>query len=269
MLAAPPQFAAKSSYIHNQNGLLYPHISTPNQTDFPVLMKDLPTIFRQLRHLTQQILTSSTLSISDLGIRAFSVARSSIEHHLLSSGIPIKDKSQQDDYTYEVHRLAALIYLNLVLRDGSPVTAVIKALKTQLMATIQRVEAPTTHPLPPPQSAIWVLFMGGLCSLHSVEEVWFAERIARVMKAVDIESWGAVKKSLMQVAWVDSLRTEVCSELWQRVVEIRSRELENQLPLFSAQYYPGLKAQDGDIVGDERFKIDRRINRALDDEIYD
>ena len=194
----------------------------------------LAIIYMQLRYLSAQmpLAGSTTGPFSDVDMLAFSEARSSIEHSLLclSPLAPnaIKDIDEadipQEDYIFEAHRLAALIYLNIVLRNCTPNGCALQSLKSQLKHTIRKAERPTACLGPRRRTALWAVFVGGLTSLNNEEETFFAGWIVKAMSYNDLQSWEEVEKALREVAWADMLTCVVRKSLWPTVQGVRKRE---------------------------------------------
>ena len=206
------------------------------------LCGEILEIFHDIRYLTSCMTTRNNRieesgwmafgSVTTAGMMAFSNERSFIEHRLLTLREIIKPRAamQHEDYLLESCRIAALIYINCVLRKYSPNSTVLKNLKAQLILTIQDWEksglGTTSWPLP--SSLTWILFIGGILSLNSLEETWFAERIARSMRSAGLKTWIDVEGLLVRMIWVDKLRTSACMRLWQKVEEVRQREMDEK-----------------------------------------
>ena len=199
----------------------------------------LPTCLGEMRSLARYMERKrGTRFLTMAEILAFSKRRSSIEHRLVSLPFKHADEMKEIDYMHDTCRLAALIYMNRVLRSFGPTIAVLKILKEHLIWLVQEAEdrfgisAMTTPPevLSPPSESIWVLFMGGILSLNEEEETWFAERIAAGMRLLRLEMWEDVEALLFRSGWTDTLRTSACLSLWKRVVEIRNRGWQSRLP---------------------------------------
>ena len=183
----------------------------------------IATICRQLRFLTAQMLDagSSMGPISESEMMTFCDARSLIEHSLLSMSSTAATDQNPDTDSLEGQRLAALIYLNAVLRNCSPNGALMRSLRKQLMDAIQVVEEPALLLNHRPRTVIWIYSMGGLVSLDNADRRWFAERIARIMVNAKIDSWEEAKRTHREAVWVDELKTTLWNSLWGEVQEIR------------------------------------------------
>lgn len=203
-------------------------------------------IYQRLRFLTSQMSESGSRSdsaenssfkpdttFSDL--RTFVVESletlSNVSHH---PAIPVEDPV----FTLETHRLAALIYFNLVVLEHPRASSFLQCLKNRLITTVKTAEGPLPRLQPRRRSALWVCFMGGLLSRNEPEEMWFAERIAHTMFETGSESWGDVERSLREICWVDWLMRidGIGKSLWQKAYDIRQTELERSLTDSSAEF---------------------------------
>lgn len=259
MLASRPQFEPSPFSHLTKEAPVYAELLSYSPAQEDSFRDPLLTIYHQLRHLTLQ--TSQPCSLPDFtetsstdpdpslsGLR-FSVGQY-LESLSPASTNPINNLS--DDfvnfssdtvYTFEAHRLAALIYVHLLL-DAHPTTSLIlQSLKDRLITTIKSAEGPHPCLKPRRRSALWVCFLGGLASANACEKMWFAERITRIMRKIGFESWEDVELNLREVCWADTLMRigEVGNRMWQNVCDIRARGLERCLPDLSAEFYPPLK----------------------------
>ena len=230
MLAVHPQFEPASWESTTDDRPIYANMPPlcPPGNDTP--HNRLSGIFDQLRYLTAQLYkpdsTKTRFSSSDM--QGFSKARSSIEHALLSLSMihtnTIADtarytkKVSSTIVTFEAHRVAALIFLNLVLRECLPYGHLLQSIKSQLLEILQTTRGATSCLRSQPKTAIWTYFMGGLLSVNGAEEEWFADRIRETMIVMDIEEWEDMEEVLRETVWVESLKVPTWVSLWQRVI---------------------------------------------------
>lgn len=241
MLAVRPQFEliSCSSFIDSSIYANMPTLGFPEETE--VYHDPLDIIYKQLRYLTAQMPRAGyrTIPISNMDMLAFNEARSLIEHRLLSLSPTANDgstdaidecsnnrTSEDTDYVFEAHRLAALIYLNIILRNCAPNGGALQSLKSQLIKTIKNAERPQPCLGARRRTAVWVCFMGGLLSLNASEETWFAERIRRAMRNAEAQSWEEVEEALREVVWVDTLKTQALTSLWRTVQDLNISTLD-------------------------------------------
>ena len=230
MLAVHPQFDTASWCLSFKDNPIFanmPALSPPGQ-DSPY--NRLLTIFRQLSYLTTQLsrLRKDRRRISDCDMSAWGKARSCVECALLSVSLirvaMITDtakynKTKVSDTTlaFEALRLAALIYLNVVLRECALRGPVLQSLKAQLLDVLWRTNSLATSLRSRPRRAIWIFFMGGLLAVKDTEESWFAERIAETMQDMGIHSWEETVDVLEKTLWVDALKVKIWRGLWQKI----------------------------------------------------
>ena len=223
MLIRPPQFENYPSFTDLQDIGSYANMPLLDLAEKLGSQKHLATICRQLRFLTAQMLDagSSNGPISESEMMTFCDARSLIEHSLLSMSATAAAGRSPDMDSLESQRLAALIYLNAVLRNCSPNGALMQSLRKQLMDAILAVKEPGLFFSLRPRTAIWIYSMGGLVSLEDTDRQWFAGRIARLTANVKIDNWEEAKRTHRDAVWVDELKTKSWNSLWGEVQEIR------------------------------------------------
>ena len=201
MLGSRPQFEKDSCDDWLEDDRIYanmPALTAPLQAT-PVV--SLSCIYLQLRYLTDQMMQarSGRNSISDHDMRGFIKARNTIERSLLSLAPPTSIEPcpnvARTDYAFEAHRVSALIYLNIILRDCNPSGALLRALYAQLRKSIYAAEGSTTswNRLSQMPTALWVYVMGGLFSLEDRGERWFAVRIKAMVEDLSIETWADIE----------------------------------------------------------------------------
>ncbi|KAL6716056.1 hypothetical protein ACLMJK_007018 [Lecanora helva] len=206
------------------------------------VLSPLVTHYYQLRRMTKWMheLTSSGTPISDSQMFNYCRYRHSVELSLLTlSEMGQDDKTslrKRSDWTshrgcvFEVQRVCALIYLNLVLRSCPPFGALRRALKSKLLSIVSFTRDSTAYAECQPRMAIWVYFVGGLLSLNDQEKLFFAENIAKTMHDAKLRTWVEVEKTLNEILWARGLQTTTCRNLWQKVVSsYGQRQLSDDL----------------------------------------
>ena len=160
---------------------------------------------------------------------AFSKARSLVERALSVSSAQIRAGDWVTKITrtfsgmnsaFEIQRISALIYVNLVLRNGSLKEGLLSSLKLQLVKVFETAEANDPNLQYRRKFSLWCFVMGGIVSVSEAEEHWFAERIVQTMRNMGISDWSEVEEALIELVWVDTLRTSAW-KLWQRVQAIQ------------------------------------------------
>ena len=241
VLNTRPIFAPGPCSALIDDTLLFPNV-LPHLEDPRCLSRRMLEIFYDMRSLTRTISQHPSIlwGAPDADTRACNRLRYSIKHRLHT--FPIRssdtDELQATDYVYEEHRLAALIYVNLVFCGYSPGSDILNALKHNLIAIIQQAETCAPHLRHRPLSATWVLFLGGIVAAGDVELAWFVERIARSTKAANLNNWEDVKSTFWHLAWTDELDTPVCMRLWDNVVAVRAGGMVRQPPVLQRNRTP-------------------------------
>ena len=183
---------------------------------------DMSLIYKQLRYLTAQIPRSDSKSISDMNMLAFSKARCMIERALSVSSATLPTRESVGgtidilNLAFEAQRISALIYVNVVLRHCLPSERLLVSLKSQLIRIFETIESHQPHFQYRREASLWCFIMGGMVTISDAEELWFAERIAKIVRNLGLYSWQDLEATLDEVVWVDSLRSGGWS-LWQRV----------------------------------------------------
>jgi len=211
MFAVPPRFNFLPPPPSLHSSPIYINMPVLDLAESGSPQGILSTINRQLRYLTTQMpqARATKLPISKNDILAFSTARSLVEHSLLSlSAATVYACRDTDGCTdtcadpapsFEAHRLAALIYINTILRNCSPNGALLISLKSQLVNAIQKAEGKVPYLWSQPRTTLWIYCIGGLLSLNDVEEIWFATRMAKALIGVGIQKWEEVEEALKRV----------------------------------------------------------------------
>lgn len=230
MIASPPHFPRTPCGLVINSDLPYSNLAqvsayTDNTTE---LCAEMPNIFQNMRYLADSLGTwGSSISMKDL--MSFSKQRSTLEHRLLSMKIrKPKAEMRNLDYLLEACRLSALIFLKCVFHNFKP-CGILRNLKEQLINLAAEAEESIIEDRGSLRrgTMTWVLFMGGILSLNSTEEDFFAERIAKSTEAWHREgtkSWADMEMCLKDIAWIDSLRTPECVSLWNRAQTLSGKD---------------------------------------------
>ena len=192
-------------------------------TDF---CREVATAFRSMRYLTQ-ILGNGTDLLPASKTTPFRETREDTVHRLLSVA---KTKPPLEmsriDYQIEMCRLAALIYIEVALHPSVNLCTTTYNLRSQLMKLMKQAEINGTVGVgarPAPISIFWALFVVGSLSLNKEEEEFFAQRLAKGIRASSVETWSEMEGHLRQICWLDKLNTSTCRELWSRIMAINAK----------------------------------------------
>ncbi|KAG7001454.1 hypothetical protein G7Y79_00031g065690 [Physcia stellaris] len=227
ILATSPQLKPSSSSSFAKQTLIYAGLVEYSPTEGEDCYDPLIPIYQRLRFLSSH---RSKCDLWSFSAETYGDLRSFVEESLKTlSTVSFHPAISVADnvFTLETHRLAALIYFNLVVLGHPRLSSFLQCLKDRLITLVQSAEGPLPGLKPRRRSALWVCFMGGLLSRNISEEVWFAEEIACTMGKTGCESWEDVEASLKEICWVDWLMdTEgIGKSLWQKVVDIRQKEI--------------------------------------------
>ncbi len=199
---------------------------------------EIATCFQNMRHLTEMI-SSWNDARTAVDMLSFSEIRADTVHRLLSvaNTKPALEMTNLD-YQVELCRLAALIYIRVALHD-KPYYPRVRILKDQLMHLIKRGEANCIIGVGArrqPTSVTWALFVSGIVSLSKEEEEWFAQRLAKGIRASGIETWPEIEDRLRQICWLDKLNTPTCRSLWNRIMVIHAEYWAAQVRFVASEW---------------------------------
>ena len=191
-------------------------------TDF---CREVATSFQSMRYLTE-ILNNGTDIQTTSEITPFSETRIDTVYRLLSvaNTKPPLEMSNLD-YQIEICRLAALTYIKAALHPSIPLCATICNLRSQLIKLIKQGERNGTVGVGARRSPIsisWALFVVGSLTFDRGEKEWFAQRLAKGIRASSVETWSEMERHLRQICWLDKLNTSTCRDLWSRVMVINA-----------------------------------------------
>ena len=184
---------------------------------------EIATCFEKMRHLSRMV-DHRAGNQDTIDIMAFNKTRTAIVHRLFSiANQKPANEMTNIDYNAELCRLAALIYIKVALHMYTPLCAIIRTLKSQLMDLVKQGEANCTigaGARPQLYSVTWAFFVGGTLSLKKEEEEWFAQRLAKGIRATRVKTWAEMEDRLRQICWLDKLNTPTCRSLWDRIQAI-------------------------------------------------
>lgn len=183
------------------------------------------TTFQNMRYLTQT-LDNWNGSQTALETMSFTKTRTYISQRLLSLANNKQALEMTNlDYTVEICRLAALIYIRFVLDTETALCATVRSLSSQLMQLIRKGEANGTIGVgarKQPVSGTWALFVVGSLTVNEEEQEWFAQRLAKGIRGSGVETWPEMERRLRQICWLDKLNTSTCRNLWGRIMAIHA-----------------------------------------------
>ena len=187
--------------------------------------RQVATSFQSMRYLTQTLNNGTDFQTTS-GTTSFNETRIDTVHRLLSVANPKPPLEMSNlDYQVEICRLGALTYIKAVLSPSTHLCATICNLRSQLMSLIKQGEASGTVGVGARRSPIsisWALFVVGSLSLDTKEQEWFAQRLAKGIRASSVKTWSEMEGHLRQICWLDKLNTSTCRNLWNRILVINA-----------------------------------------------
>jgi len=149
---------------------------------------------------------------------AFIDRRNSVQHRLISlpSGQELLDEEVTNICLYESIRNAALIY-------SAAVTFPLPALSGhfhKLVSILQPLlETSKFNPCwrKCPKTLLWILVLGGIAALDTIEREWFVIHIAVLAKVLKVASWEQVVEIMEGFLWLDSACDAGGQVLWAEV----------------------------------------------------
>ena len=156
----------------------------------PVVSKQFVSLFADLRNLTDTVNQQNTwnghANLTTAELMTFSKSRTALEHRIVNMARSLTEKPRavmtQDDYTLELCRLAALVYIKVGLHMFLPFCSILRTLKGQVMQLIRDGEKYCFIGITSstaPECMTWALLMCSLLAMTSEEEDFFAKRIAK------------------------------------------------------------------------------------------
>jgi hypothetical protein len=182
---------------------------------------EIPQILFEIRHLTLVVERfRRSRGATPTEMLAFSKARSSLEYRLLLMQPFDEVEGHGHNYVFKTCRIAAIIYINLVLQEFDPAFRVLSKLKDKLMKVVTIAEYAIEATLCNSEASLllWAMFMGGLVSESDYERGCFAQTIAKLMILLDIRKWKEVEERLMKALWIRRMRNSALEALWHGVI---------------------------------------------------
>ena len=143
-----------------------------------------------------------------------SARRTSVESQLVYL-VP----SKRPDARYHIRescRLAALLYVNMILRQLPPASAAVRKL-AELMRRSLEMTLTGTDWEEQLDLLWWILFLGGLASTSKPDSLWFRSQQMILAPSLKIADWATAWTSLRRIAWPENLLVASHEELWKVV----------------------------------------------------
>ena len=160
-------------------------------------------------------------------------ARNETQHRLLSlPEYPLQPPSQAN-YMYEVCRVAALTYSNIVIFPLPPASGV----HTNLVLRLRNL---LTHAIPASPKAhlhviLWAVTLGGISTSSSSERVWFLYQFAEVSTKLGLYQWSKIQECLSSLLWLDFVCEKEGVQLWLGARELIHQDHKVVYPIREAE----------------------------------
>ena len=145
--------------------------------------------------------------------------RNSCQHRLLSLPDHSAQREKPGFCMYEVCRLAALIYSNLVIFPLPTNCGVGDKLVSRLCKAL--VAAFATFPDISHRVLLWAVTLGGIQCSSSSDRRWFVQQFADLSERFALAQWGRIVDSLTSFVWSDFVLEKEGVELWLEARELK------------------------------------------------
>jgi hypothetical protein len=139
-------------------------------------------------------------------------ARNVTQHRLLSlPEYPLQPPSHAN-YMYELCRVAALTYSNIVIFPLPPASGLHTNLVFRLKHLLTTVipSCPDAHL----RVVLWAITLGGISTGSSSERMWFLSKFAEVSTKLALYQWSRVHDCLSTLLWLDFVMEKQGVHLW-------------------------------------------------------
>jgi hypothetical protein len=146
------------------------------------------------------------------------LARNCTQHRLLSLAEYSLQPPSQANYMYEVCRIAALTYSNIVIFPMPPASGVHTILVIRLKQLL-------THAIPSCPDAhlhviLWAITLGGISTGSSSERAWFLHKFVEVSSKLGLYQWSRIQECLSSLLWLDFVCEKEGVALWLEAREL-------------------------------------------------
>jgi hypothetical protein len=168
-------------------------------------IKDVTTSFSEEAPSLKPDFSSRVTSIECLQRRVILLAQS----NYLESPSP-------EMLVYRLFYNATLIHIIMFIRESPLRLRVCPILSARIQEDVQRAN---WHYFQSefPQMMLWVILMGGLGGIGTVERQWFTNLLIDTCRASAIRGTGAIETALSEFLWSDLYRSPITTEFWDGV----------------------------------------------------
>ena len=157
-------------------------------------------------------------------------ARNSAQHQLLSLPLKSWDSSSQSDCMYEICRLTALIYSNIVIFPLPPASGVDSMLAFRLRETLDCVVFSSCSKLHLP-FLLWAITLGGISSSLSSKRGYFLHRFTEVSTKLGLVQWDPIQERLSSFLWLDFVCEKEGVAFWLEARDLIYRDSQAVQPV--------------------------------------
>lgn len=199
-------------------------------TGFACLLKlsssssSIVPILQELISLAAEIQSIQTTRPSDHDLMLFTARRSWIEWKL-STLLFSHNSSNTETATTHIEnccRLAAHIYINIVLRLMPPAAAVFTYLADELKDALKQTNLKSLWE-GNAELLMWILFQGGAAATDEKTKDWYLSHLVPVFKYLWLQTWAEVYQLLSTFLWVRCSLARRCKPLWSEITVRLSR----------------------------------------------
>lgn len=159
----------------------------------------------------------------ELGLGAINRTRTAIQQRLLSlpslEELDIPPSSSSKPNIYECCRLTALIFGVAVVYPIPNSHDVFQELARRLMDAIQDLDI-KTFGIDLFGVLLWMVVLGGIAALNTLERPWFASQLAFIVRRLDIEEWVEIENILDTFLWLECACSQGGRELWDEALAV-------------------------------------------------
>jgi hypothetical protein len=128
----------------------------------------------------------------------------------------VPDSPIQNALIFRLFGNAALVHVVLFMRDAPMHHSFCELLSSRIRTTLEAINVPSFQ-LQYPEMMLWVLIMGGLGSIGTDDQWWFAKLVAEACLAQGIANTSEIAFFLSEFFWTDLYLYPMCSEFWDDV----------------------------------------------------
>lgn len=181
--------------------------------------------------------------------------RSWVQYRILSLQPRVSANLGIQDYTYEVCRLATLIYSDLNIWP-LPRSAKTRSRLAEKLHEVMTQRAGSEGAVISKDFLLWIGMMGAIAARHTNHEHYFLALLARDIRAL---SWPSFSLIMLEFLWCDFAVAPLARPLWQQVCAMKKF---HDLPNCPSKL-PTARIVELDVPGAPAFAVNSRSSRDL------